>query len=124
MGIFEKWRRKKLSLEEQMRLKFRDEFDDCVKSKTVRSGKTGNSFSDGLLVYGAIGITYKTLKDDKRFQALSALTILQYGFDLGQILDEELHRALEKYCGMDSPSPGLGQKNDDDFFGFDDSIEF
>lgn len=124
MGIFEKWRRKKLSLEEQMRLKFRDEFDDCVKSKTVRSGRTGNSMTDGLLVYSAISITYKTLKDNKQFQALSALTILQHGFDPGQILDEELHRALKKYCGMDSPTPGYGQKDeDDDLFDFDDLEE-
>ena len=124
MGIFENWRRKQLSLEEQMRLQFRDEFDDCIKSKNVRSALTGNSMTDGLLVYSAINITYKTLKDSKQFQALSALTILQHGFDPGQILDEELHRALNKYCGMDYPDPGFGQKNvNDEPFDFDDIEE-
>lgn len=124
MGIFKNWRHKKLSLEEQMRLRFRDEFDDCVKSKTVRSGKTGNSTTDGLLVYSAISITYKTLKENKQFQALSALTILQNGFDPGQILDEELNRALKKYCGMDSPAPDFGQKDyNEDLPDFDDHVE-
>lgn len=118
MGIFEKWRRKKLSLEEQMRLKFRDEFDDCVKSKTVRSGRTGDPMMDGLLVYGAISITYKSLKDNRQLQALNALTILQHGFDPGQILDEELHRALKKYCGIVPP-----RKDDDlDFLDFDEPL--
>lgn len=118
MGIFEKWRRKKLSLEEQMRLKFRDEFDDCVKSKTVRSRRTGDPMMDGLLVYGAISITYKTLKENRQLQALNALTILQHGFDPGQILDEELHRALKKYCGIVPP-----KKDDDlDFLDFDDPL--
>lgn len=120
MNFFEKLRRKKLSLQEQMRLRFRDEFDDCVNSKHVRSALSGNPMTDGLLVYGAISITYKSLKESKQLQALSALCILQHGYDPLQILDEELHRALKKYCGIEPPR----EDDDLDFLDFDDALPF
>lgn len=44
-----------------MRLQFRDAFDDCIKSKVVRSHLTGNSLTDGMLVYTAIANTYKSM---------------------------------------------------------------
>lgn len=109
MNIFEKLRRKKLSQEEQMRLQFRDAFDDCIKSKVVRSHLTGNSLTDGMLVYTAIANTYKSIKENRQFNAISALCLLQHGFNPSSILEDELHRALKKYCGIEPP-----KKDEDD----------
>ena len=92
--------RKRLSQEEQIRLKFRDAFDNCVKSKTVRSALTGDSFSDGMLVYAALVNTHNAMKDSEHMQMLSTVCMLKHGFDPCVLLDEELSRALNKYCGM------------------------
>lgn len=96
--------RKRLSQKEQIRLKFRDAFDNCVKSKIVRSAMTGDSFSDGMLVYAALVNTYDAMKNNEQMQLLSAMCILKDGYDPCVLLDEELSRALKKYCGMDNGS--------------------
>ena len=107
MNIFEKMRRKRLSTSEQVRLMFRDAFDDAAKTKAIRSRLTGDPLSDGMIVYSSIAITYKNIKDADNFQSVRSLTILRDGFDPQEILDEELDRALQKYCGMDSSRGGL-----------------
>lgn len=106
MNIFEKMRRKRLSTSEQVRLMFRDSFDDAAKSKSIRSRLTGDSMSDGMIIYSSIALNYKCIKEAENFQTVRSLTILRDGFDPQEILDEELDRALQKYCGMDSRRGG------------------
>ena len=101
MNFIKKILRKRLSQQEQIRLKFRDAFTDCVKSKFVRSALCGDAMMDGLLVYSAIANTYKILKDNKDMQMLRTLCILKDGYDPEIILKEELTIAMKKYCGMD-----------------------
>ena len=104
MNFIKNLLRKRLSQKEQIRLQFRDAFDYCVKSRTVRSAMTGDSFSDGMLVYAALVNTYDAMKNNEQMQLLSAMCILKDGYDPCVLLDEELSRALKKYCGMDNRS--------------------
>ena len=113
MNIFEKMRRKRLSTSEQVRLMFRDSFDDAAKSKSIRSRLTGDSMSDGMIIYSSITLNYKFIKEADNFQAVRSLTILKDGFDPEEILDEELERALKKYCGMSSTTGGSNRSRSD-----------
>lgn len=103
MNLFEKIRRKRLSASEQVRLMFRDSFEDAAKSKSIRSRLTGDPMSDGMIIYSSISLNYKCIKESKDFQTVRSLTIIRDGFDPEEILDEELELALKKYCGMASP---------------------
>ena len=94
-------------------MKYREAFDNCVKSKKVKSAMTGNNMIDGMLVYNAIATIYSLIKNDKQFQAINTITILRDGFDPSKILKEELQRALKKYCGMES------KPYDNDFNSYD-----
>lgn len=101
MNFLKRLFRKSLSHKEQIRLKFRDAFDSCVKSRYVRPSLNGDSMMGGLLVYSAIANTYKSLKDNEDMQLLRSFCILQEGFDPINILKEELVRAMNKHCGME-----------------------
>lgn len=101
MNFLKRLFRRRLSHKEQIRLKFRDAFDGCIKSRYVRSSLNGDAMMGGLLVYSAIANTYKSLKDNEDMQLLRSFCILQEGFDPINILNEELIRAMNKYCGME-----------------------
>jgi hypothetical protein len=92
--------RKRLSPKEQMRLQIRDSFDDCVKSREVRAFMTGEPMLDGMLLQSAIATTYKSLNESQEFRMMSLMCNAKYHFDPLIILEEELDRALLRYCGI------------------------
>lgn len=103
MGFFKRLWRKRLSLKDQMRLQFRDVFEESVRSKEVKKAMSGVQFIDDMLIQEAISITYDSIKNEARFAPFSALCILKQGFDPTMILEEELDRALRKYCPSAAP---------------------
>lgn len=107
MNIFKKIARKKLSGKDQVRLMFRDQFDNCIKNKEIKKSLCGDPTLDGLLVYTAISITYKTLKESQQLQTMSAWTLLNDGYNPLVILEEELNRALKIYCNIDNDKDEL-----------------
>ena len=114
MGFLKRLWRKRLSLKDQMRLQFRDSFEDCVNSRTVKKGLTGDPFLDSILLQAAISITYNSIKNEARFATFSVLCILKHGFDPTMILEEELDRALRIYCPYATPRKNASDALEDD----------
>ena len=114
MGFLKRLWRKRLSLKDQMRLQFRDSFEDCVNSRTVKQGLTGEPFLDGMLLQAAISITYDSIKNEARFATFAALCILKHGFDPVMILEEELDRALKIYCPFAAPRRHASEFSEED----------
>ena len=85
-------------MEEQVRLQFRDCFDDSVKSCSKQKFLTGEPMIDGLMIYGAIATMYESLKNTDRFKDLYFICMFKHNFNPSIILDEELERALKLYC--------------------------
>ena len=97
MRFLRKLWRKRLSVKEQIRLQFRDCFEDSIKSCS-NQGLTGEPLIDSLMIYGAIATMYDSLKNTDRFKLFSFSCMYKHNFDPAIILDEELERALNIYC--------------------------
>lgn len=87
------------STEMKIRRKLASAFDDAVNDVVTSSESKGlidNPMFGGLLVQGAIGNLYQSLKNGDEASMLS-LMCSREGLDYHTILDEECNKALDKY---------------------------
>lgn len=88
MGLLDLFRSK----ESQFRHQIRSGYNECVKN-VLKKGKLDDTMYQGLLVQGAIGSFYQTIKKDSTLWLIAN----QIGIDSDRIIEEERDRAIRKY---------------------------